>query len=51
MCADGADAAATVSQEPQAEVSTQLRVLFKQQLWELAPRVRGRPISPSLFWL
>lgn len=33
--ADGADAAAAVSQEPQAEVGTQLRVLLEQQLWEL----------------
>lgn len=29
MRADGGDAAAAVSQEPQAEVSTQLRVLFE----------------------
>lgn len=40
VCADGADSAATVSQKPQAEVSTQLRVLLEQQLWELSPRVR-----------
>lgn len=32
---DCADAAAAVTQETQAQVGTQLRVLFKQHLWEL----------------
>lgn len=36
--ADGADSAAAVSQEPQAEVGTQLCVFFEQQLRELPPR-------------
>lgn len=47
VCADGADAAAAVSQEPQAEVGAQLRVLLKQQLWELPPRGKtdaGQPL-------
>lgn len=51
MRTDGADAAAAVPQEPQAEVSTQLCVLLKQQLWELAPRAGQTPVSPSPFWL
>lgn len=38
MHADGADAAAAVSQEPQAEVGAQLSVLLEQQLWELSPQ-------------
>lgn len=51
MGTDGADAAAAVAQEPQAEVGTQLRVLLKQQLWELAPapKVKETPVSFSLF--
>lgn len=32
---DGADAAAAVTQETQAQVGAQLRVFFKQHLWEL----------------
>lgn len=32
---DGADAAAAVTQEAQAQVGTQLRVLLEQHLWEL----------------
>lgn len=32
---DGADATATVPQEPQAQVSTLLGLLLKQQLWKL----------------
>lgn len=35
MGPDGADAAAAVPQEPQAEVGTLLRFLFKQELGEL----------------
>lgn len=31
----GADTAATVSQEPQAQIRTLFRLFFKQQLWEL----------------
>lgn len=34
--ADGADAAAAVPQEPQAEVGAQLRVFLEQQLRELS---------------
>lgn len=38
MRADGAEATATVSQQPQAKVGAQLRVLLEQQLWELSPQ-------------
>lgn len=48
MCANGADAAAAVPQEPQAEVGTQLRVLLEQQLRELPPGPRQAPVSPSV---
>lgn len=34
--ADGADAAATVSQKPQAQVGTKLCVLLEKQLWKLS---------------
>lgn len=47
MRADGADAAAAVSQEPQAEVGAQLGVLLEQQLWELPPGAKtdtGQPL-------
>lgn len=44
--ANGADAAAAVSQEPQAEVGTQLRVLLEQQLWELPPRTKTGASQP-----
>ena len=50
MRADGADAAAAVSQEPQAEIGTQLCVLLEQQLWELSPRARQILVGPSPFW-
>lgn len=45
--ADGADAAAAVSQEPQAEVSTELGVLLEQQLWELPAGAGQTRLSPS----
>lgn len=35
--ANGTDAAATVSQKPQAEVSTKLRIFLEKQLRELPP--------------
>lgn len=35
MGSDGADATATIPQEPQAQVSTLLGLLLKQQLWKL----------------
>lgn len=50
VSADGADAAAAVSQEPQAEVGAQLSVLLEQQLWELSPRATQTPVSPSPTW-
>lgn len=46
VCADGADAAATVSQKPQAEVGTKLRVFLEKQLWKLSPGPREMLFSP-----
>lgn len=37
---DGANATATVPQEPQAQVSTLLCLLLKQQLWKLKHTLR-----------
>lgn len=48
MGADGADAAATVSQKPQAEVGTKLGVFLEKQLRELPPGPRERLFSPFL---
>lgn len=42
--ADGADAAAAVSQKPQAEVGTELSVFLEKQLWEL-PQAPERSCS------
>lgn len=45
---DGADAAAAVTQEAQAQVGTQLRVLLEQHLWELDETRQTFEVKTSL---